>query len=67
VIVGGGVSRAGDDLLEPLSRRIAGLVPAPPRIVLTALGDEAAALGAVRLALQSVEERLFDLASAEAV
>jgi predicted NBD/HSP70 family sugar kinase len=61
VIVGGGISRAGDRLLEPLQRGIAGLVPVLPRVVLSTLGDEAVALGATRLALQVVEERLFDV------
>ena len=67
VIVGGGVSRAGARLLEPLERYIGDLVPAPPRVVLSTLGDESVALGAVRLALQDVEERLFDVAASEAV
>ena len=61
VIVGGGISRAGDRLLEPLQRGIAGLVPVLPQVVLSTLGDEAVALGATRLALQVVEERLFDV------
>jgi predicted NBD/HSP70 family sugar kinase len=67
VIVGGGVSRAGAKLLEPLERGIAALVPVPPRVVLSTLGDEAVALGAARLALRAVEERLFDIALTEAV
>jgi len=67
VIVGGGVSRAGERLREPLERRIAGLVPVPPRVVLSTLGDESVALGAARLALQAVEGRLFDVVLTEAV
>ena len=67
VIVGGGVSRAGERLLEPLQRLITDLVPVPPRVVLSSLGDESVALGAARLALQAVEERLFNLAVSEAV
>ena len=59
VIIGGGVSRAGNALLEPLERRVVDLVPRPPRLVLSSLGEEAVALGAVRLATQSVDERLF--------
>jgi predicted NBD/HSP70 family sugar kinase len=59
VIIGGGLSRAGEPLLEPLDRRVGELVPRPPRLVLSALGDEAVALGAVRLATHSVDERLF--------
>ncbi len=67
VIVGGGLSRAGESLLEPLERLIAALVPVPPRVVLSTLGDESVALGAARLALQAVEERLFDVGDLEAV
>ena len=62
VIVGGGLSRAGADLLEPLDRHVSELVPLPPRLVLSSFGDESVALGAVRLALQSVDERLFSFA-----
>ena len=67
MIVGGGVSRAGERLLAPLQRLIAELVPVPPRVVLSSLGDESVALGATRLALQAVEERLFNLTESEAV
>jgi predicted NBD/HSP70 family sugar kinase len=61
VIIGGGISRAGERLLEPLQRRIRALVPVPPRITLSTLGDEAVALGGARLALNAVEEHLFAL------
>jgi predicted NBD/HSP70 family sugar kinase len=64
VIIGGGVSRAGADLLEPLERQVRELVPRPPRLVLSSFGDESVALGAIRLALQSVDERLFSFAEA---
>lgn len=62
VIVGGGLSRAGADLLDPLDRLVSEHVPLPPRLVLSSFGDESVALGAVRLALQSVDERLFSFA-----
>jgi hypothetical protein len=67
VILGGGVSRAGASLLAPLERRVRELVPVAPHMVLSSLGDEAVALGAVRLALQTVEARLFDPAAAVVV
>jgi predicted NBD/HSP70 family sugar kinase len=66
VIVGGGLSRAGELLLRPLERELAGLMPIAPQVVLSDLGEEAVALGAVRLAVQTVEDRLFGIA-AEAV
>jgi predicted NBD/HSP70 family sugar kinase len=62
VIVGGGISRAGADLLEPLERQVSELLPLPPTLVLSSFGDESVALGAIRLALQSVDERLFSFA-----
>jgi hypothetical protein len=67
VIIGGVVSRAGSCLLEPLILRIPELVPVAPRVPLSALGEDAVALAAVRLAVQAVEERLFDVAPTEAV
>jgi predicted NBD/HSP70 family sugar kinase len=65
VIVGGGLSRAGARLLVPLEERIRRLVPVPPKVVLSRLGDEAVALGGVRLALRRVEQTLFDFAALE--
>ena len=62
VIIGGGLSRAGTLLLEPLQEHVAALVPVPPRLVLSSLGDESVALGAVQLAIQSVEDELFSFA-----
>jgi predicted NBD/HSP70 family sugar kinase len=67
LILGGGVARAGAPLLEPIERRVRQLVPVPPQVVLSSLGDEAVALGAVRLALQEVEARMLDLTAPEAV
>jgi hypothetical protein len=64
VIVGGGVSRAGEPLRGPLERRLRELVPLAPKVVLSALGEEAVALGAVRRAVQAVDERLFAFAEA---
>ena len=63
VIVGGGLSRAGEVLLRPLERELAELMPIPPQVVLSDLGEQAVALGAVRLAVQTVEDRLFGIAA----
>jgi predicted NBD/HSP70 family sugar kinase len=64
VIVGGGLSRAGSALVEPLERYVRELVPLPPRLVLSALGDESVALGAIRLAVEHVEAQVFTFAPA---
>lgn len=59
VVVGGGLSRAGQALLEPLERAVRDLVPVAPRFVLSNLGDEAVALGAVRTALDAAHDSLL--------
>jgi predicted NBD/HSP70 family sugar kinase len=61
VILGGGISRAGQTLLGPLERHLRGLLPRPPRLVLSTLGNESVALGAVKIAIEAVEERMLSV------
>lgn len=58
VVIGGGVSRAGAPLLDAVRTAVAGRVLETPEITLSVLGEESVALGAVRHALDSVEDRL---------
>ena len=53
IVIGGGLSGAGDVLLEPLRRQVAARVTPPqrqPELVRAALGDQAGLLGAALLA-----------------
>lgn len=59
ILIGGGISRAGATLLEPLKAEVARLIPFPPRLVLSVLGDEAVAYGALRIAINAVESELL--------
>ena len=59
VVLGGGVANAGPALLEPVRRQVRAHTPIPPRVELSALGDESVAVGAVRLALNEADGRLF--------
>ncbi|MGI8875479.1 MAG: ROK family transcriptional regulator [Egibacteraceae bacterium] len=63
VILGGGLSQAGAALAEPLARRVRSLVPIPPRLEISELGDLAVAYGAVRLALDVSDERLYRMSA----
>jgi len=56
VVIGGGLSRAGAALLDPLSERIARRLTFQrvPRLVPAALGERAGCIGAALLALDSV-------------
>ncbi|MEU2674856.1 ROK family transcriptional regulator [Streptomyces sp. NPDC007164] len=63
VVIGGGVSLAGDLLLDPLRDRLDGLCLFPVDVVASRLGDRSVATGAVRLALDRVEKRLFEVSA----
>ena len=66
LIIGAGLSRAGDDFIAGLARRIAALVPFPLVVERTGLVDRTSVLGAVEQALRIVEsERFFLFAAAE--
>jgi len=47
IVLGGGVSRSTDLLVDPILRRIKGTIPTQPRLVVSSLGLRAAAMGAI--------------------
>jgi predicted NBD/HSP70 family sugar kinase len=60
VIIGGGLSRAGALLLDPIQERLPALLPVPPPQVLqSTLGEDAATIGAIYVALQITDDRLY--------
>ncbi|MFI6907100.1 ROK family protein [Nonomuraea sp. NPDC050394] len=59
VVVGGGMSGAGELLAAPLRAELAEICLFPVRVEASTLGSESVALGAVRLALDHVEDELF--------
>ncbi len=59
VILGGGIGRNGDLLLEPIELELRRLVPFRPRVVVSALGQDAVLQGAVAIALEVARERVF--------
>lgn len=56
IVVGGGLSRAGEPLLSAVETHLRTRTLAPPRLALSSLGDTAVVLGAVRSALSEVDE-----------
>jgi len=58
VVLGGGLSRAGDVLVRPFQRHFAATSLNSPEFRVSLLGDESVALGAARLALDDVRARL---------
>jgi len=59
VVIGAGLSRAGDTLLTAIETCVRPLTLVPPKLGLSELGDEAVALGAVELALTDAWRRLL--------
>jgi len=66
VVLGGGIGRNGDLLLEPLERELRALSPFHPRVEVSALGDEGTVQGAVAMALEAAQDQLFTRGSARA-
>ncbi|MGW8885947.1 ROK family protein [Streptomyces sp. NPDC055749] len=60
VVIGGGVSRAGEVLMEPVRRYLRLHTLVPVAVHTSALGEEAVMLGAVCHALGVAEERMLD-------
>jgi predicted NBD/HSP70 family sugar kinase len=59
VILGGGVGQNGDLLLPIIERELRILSPFRPRVVVSALGEEAVLHGAVATALEAARDRVF--------
>lgn len=55
IVLGGGVARSADLLVEPILRRIETVIPTPPKIVISSLGLRAAAMGAVTNVLHNTD------------
>ncbi|MEZ4635278.1 MAG: ROK family protein [Caldilineaceae bacterium] len=53
ILLGGEMAKASDLLLSPIRERLAGLLPALPRLEPVCLGEDGVILGAVALVLQS--------------
>jgi predicted NBD/HSP70 family sugar kinase len=67
VVLGGGLSRSGQQLVEPIQRVVARIVPNAPAIETSTLGDDAPLLGAVSSAMDEAEARLFAIAGSPGV
>lgn len=56
IVLGGGVSRSADLLIDPILNRLDGAIPIKPRIVASMLDRRAAAMGAVTNVLHNTDE-----------
>lgn len=56
IVLGGGVSRYANLLIEPILERIDGVIPTPPRLVVSELGLRAGVMGAITNVLHSMSD-----------
>jgi predicted NBD/HSP70 family sugar kinase len=56
IVLGGGVARSVDLLIEPILKRLDGVVPYVPRLVASPLERRAAVMGAIMLVLHATTE-----------
>ncbi|MFZ5916240.1 MAG: ROK family protein [Chloroflexota bacterium] len=56
IVIGGGVARSADMLLDGIRQKVDGVVPQVPRLVASALGKDAVVKGAFALVLRQVSE-----------
>ncbi len=66
VVIGGAVAASASALLPTITRELPRLTATPPRVAVSEFGDAIVAAGAVRLALDYVEEHAMELAPADA-
>ena len=59
VILGGGIGRNGDLLLQPIEQELRQLLPFRPRVLVSALGEDAVLRGAIATALAVARDRVF--------
>ena len=56
IILGGGVARSADLLIEPILKKLDGALQVPPKIVTSALGQRAAVMGAIANVLHNTAD-----------
>jgi len=61
VVIGGAVANSAAVLLGPIAERLTEYTVTPPRVAVSPLGDSIVTVGAVRCALDFVEENSLDL------
>lgn len=60
VVFGGGISQYGEQLLDPIRKVASKIIANCPEICLSSLGTSAQLYGAIHLALQTAESRMYE-------
>jgi predicted NBD/HSP70 family sugar kinase len=60
IVIGGGIGANGDLLLAPIRKRLAELLPYPPRVEVSSLGDAAVLKGALAVGRAAALDSVFE-------
>jgi predicted NBD/HSP70 family sugar kinase len=60
VVLGGGIGLNGDQLLDPIHEELARLLPFPPRVEVSTLGDAPVLTGALAVGLRHALDSVFE-------
>ena len=60
IVIGGGIGANGDLLLAPIRARLDGLLPYPPRVEVSSLGDAAVLNGALAVGRAAALDSVFE-------
>jgi glucokinase len=64
ILLGGGITNAGDSVLDPIREAVRRFTPYPPAVELSALGSDGSVLGAIRRAIDVADETTFSFIAA---
>ena len=59
IVLGGGMARSADMLIDPILKKLEGVIPARPNLVPSSLGFRAAVLGAIMLVLDTTTDHII--------
>ena len=60
VVLSGGIGRQASFFIEPIKKLVSEIVPFPPRIEVSTLGDSGILIGAINVATQQACDRVFN-------
>lgn len=63
VLIGGGITNAGDAVLGPIRTTVERLTPHPPTVAISSLGGNGTVLGAVRRAMEIADQSTFSFSA----
>jgi hypothetical protein len=59
IVLSGGIGRQADFFIAPIKKLVSEILPFPPRIEVSKLGDNGILIGTLQIATEEAQERVF--------